>query len=710
MAGSSLLKHLRIGLKLPLVTVLITALALFFGKVIATGHARSALTDAGEERLLAVAESRAEELVAALESTASNLIASQANPVIGDAVRSFVTGWEILGPWAAERVRESYLHKNPHPPGARYLFEDSGDRSPYSFTHRRYHPYFKSIMTGLGYADILLISGEGVVVHSTAKTGYLGEALREGRAATSPLASAYLAAIAAPADDPVVMTDFIFDPIVPGDLVAVFATALRSPAGELRGVLAVTVSEALLNGIMQRPEGLGETGQAFLIGATGGLRSEPRLYVDPVLRQGIDPAPPLRAVQNGQRGVLRHLDDNGNAVFTAFVPARVSGNEFAVMAQQSEAEILSPAREMGARINEDGVLGIVIMSMIGLIFARSMSVPLTRVDEAMQRVAQKNYEAEIPDRKRRDEIGAIARRLDAFQATLVEADSLARENAFKGAAFEAASAALMLVDRELTIIYVNDELIRLLERHQVALGRLVPDFRPDALPGRSLLSFVPQAGLGGGGSAQAAPPSTRFRVGQQHFSIDTAPVESEGGSVIGYVVEWRDVSAEEMDRALLSAVERNLPVASFATDGRLLSANANFAHWIGMPGAELPGLRWDRLFTASGMAHEAEEDDATEDDAMNWERTVKRAASDPSIPVAPKSRPSKAGQVMLRPVGNPAGRVERYVLLCFGECPSPAVAALEPGNRLHAGTAAGVSRLPLGLSHDEDVTAFGGQR
>ena len=547
------------------------------------------------------------------------------------------------------------------------------------------------------------------MVYSTAKTGYLGVVLGTGRTEVSPLASAFLAATAAPAEDPVVMTDFTFDPMFPGDLLSVFATALRSPAGELRGVLAVTVSETLLNGIMQRPEGLGATGQAFLIGNDGVLRSEPRLHADPVLRERFGPAPPLRAVQRGQRGVLRHVDGDRAAVFTAFVPAGVPGNAFAVMAQQSEAEILAPAREMGARINEDGVLGIVIVSMIGLIFARSMSVPLTRVDQAMQRVARKDYDAPIPDRLRRDEIGAIARRLDAFQASLVEADSLARENAFKGAAFEAASAALMLVDRELTIIYVNTELAGLLERHRVAFDRRIPDFRPDALPGRSLLSLVPQSGLGSGEAPVGSPVATRFRVGQHHLSIDTAPVESEAGTVIGYVVEWRDVSAEEMDRALLNAVDRNLPVASFAPDGRLLSANAHFAQWIGHSGAELPGLGWDRLFTEAGLRPDAEASDPAPGRALNWQRAVQQAASGPTISVTPRAKSSVPGQVMLRPVGDSAGRAERYVLLGLGDQLARA-AAQDRGMPTLPDAASTGAPPSVGLGHDKGATAMGGQR
>ena len=211
-------------------------------------------------------------------------------------------------------------------------------------------------------------------------------------------------------------------------------------------------------------------------------------------------------------------------------------------AWQPMSEVLAPAVAARRDMLSDGAIALAIISILGLIVARSMSVPLARVGEAMIRVSEGDYEHEIRDRKRRDEIGSIARRLDLFRASLVEAEGHARENAFKGAAFEASSSAMMLLDEHLTIIHVNARLEALIRAHAIAIQRLMPDFRPDGLPGRSAERLFPGAERARAALRTQPRATEELRLGQAYIRLDMGRVRDEADRTIGYVVEWTDVT------------------------------------------------------------------------------------------------------------------------------------------------------------------------
>ena len=295
--------------------------------------------------------------------------------------------------------------------------------------------------------------------------------------------------------------------------------------------------------------------------------------------------------------------------------------------------------------------------------ARSISGPLQAVGQAMGQVARRNYDVEIPGRQRRDEIGDIARRLDVFRASLVAADATEREHAFKSAAFEATSAALMLIDRDMTIIYVNQCLVDLMAQHRIALERNVSDFRPDALPGRGLIALYPGAerlrvaAVDGQGNAE-------MQLGHSHLALAMAPVRAgDGSQILGYVVEWKDVTRRRLSDAVTGAVDATLPVASFSPDGRLIEANPPFLRWTSIPGQAVYGEHWNAIFQAkrNGIARP-------------WAEIAKMSTQQESMCVHAKGGARLSA--MLCRVTNYRGRTRRFVLIAGSD-----IGASDPATR-----------------------------
>ena len=317
-----MLDRIKIGVKLPLVTVLIGAIALTLAEFIASRNTTATITYSGQERLRAVAESRAAEVLRELQSIRADMRAKYRNPVILEAARAFVFAWERQGDDPSGDFRRLYVDENPHPAARRSELTQADDGSAYSLVHRRYHPFFAKYVTGQGYADLFLISPEGDVVYSTAKQEPFGRNLDHDGLRNLPLADAFRRVIRGTANPEDIMTEFTQSPAFPSSNSAVFAVPVRSPLGASEAVLAVRVSAERFTEVMRRPAGLGQTGEGFLLGQDRLPVTALRGIAPAAISVGGRDAPPVAEVFRNRSGVTVHADAQWYRTVTAFVPLR----------------------------------------------------------------------------------------------------------------------------------------------------------------------------------------------------------------------------------------------------------------------------------------------------------------------------------------------------------------------------------------------------
>ena len=72
-------------------------------------------------------------------------------------------------------------------------------------------------------------------------------------------------------------------------------------------------------------------------------------------------------------------------------------------------------------------VGTAVSITAALMIARAISAPTMRLTQTMAALAQGNLEIEIPDRRRRDEIGAMAKTVEVFKENMVKARRLSSE-------------------------------------------------------------------------------------------------------------------------------------------------------------------------------------------------------------------------------------------------------------------------------------------
>lgn len=577
------LNNIRVAVKLPVIMVTLSLSALVVTTVISYLHARSTLAAEAELRLMAVAEARAQAVVALFDGLSHDLDQLAVNPTTLEALDFLHEGWTSLGADDPEtRLRDSYQAGTD----AAAALVQAGDGTAYSRIHARYHPYFQALVGEGGLSDLYLVDPDGRVVYSVRKGADFARVVER----SAPLGQ--VAAAAHEVTGPV-FSDFAQDASRPdAPPTAYLARRVVDARGRVAGTVVVQVDRTVLEAVLA-PSG-GEDGvAAYLLGAAG----VPRSLGAETRAETLQELGPLLSGRTS--GMVTAADATGAALFVAHVPIEVFGAPWSVMVERSRARQLAAANDLLVNVVTNIVFLLALICGLGIWLARSVSVPLDRVGAALRGVAQGDLATPVPDTARGDEIGAIARSLEDLQGTLRTAAGTEAENRFRSAALDASSAALMIVDADETITYVNPAARRLMEMHADTFRTTLPDFDPTTIIGKTMAVFHPP-GTGARrriGAGASFPFTADIRVGEARFSLVINAVTAADGTRAGLVAEWKDVTAERMQNAVIASIDRHQCTAEISVDGRVLAANANLCAALGEEPGTLVGAALADLVT-----------------------------------------------------------------------------------------------------------------
>ncbi|MBE9540024.1 MAG: cache domain-containing protein [Proteobacteria bacterium] len=264
------------------------------------------------------------------------------NPDILAAQAGFNAVWAGAEPaLLSGQIRDSYVEKNPYQ-GSLFQLDDAQDGSMYSALHSQIHPLAKLFVSERGYYDVFLIGSDGDVFYTVEKESDFGSNLSTGQWRDSGLARAYKRALQSRAGA-VYISDM--QPYGPSDNApAMFiARALRDASGEAMGVIAFQLPTAKILEIMAYMEGMGETGETYLVGQDKLMRSNSRFSEQvSVLTQTVDTLAVTRALE-GESGVGFITDYRGMEVMSAYTSLAVGRSVWAVVAEFDRQEIIDSA-------------------------------------------------------------------------------------------------------------------------------------------------------------------------------------------------------------------------------------------------------------------------------------------------------------------------------------------------------------------------------
>ncbi len=177
--------------------------------------------------------------------------------------------------------------------------------------------------------------------------------------------------------------------------------------GEILAVLIAEFSSSELNKMMGMVDGLGQTGETYVVGNDYYFRTDSRFSAkSTVLTQKVETKATQKAFA-GNSGTEVITDYRGNEVLSSYERLNVKGLNWVVITEIDEQEIMAPKRKLINTILI--VCGVIVVIMVPatILIGKSLSRPINKEVEFAKKLADGELDATI-DIHQGDEIGVLA--------------------------------------------------------------------------------------------------------------------------------------------------------------------------------------------------------------------------------------------------------------------------------------------------------------
>ncbi|HEY8576362.1 MAG TPA: methyl-accepting chemotaxis protein [Devosia sp.] len=414
--------QLKLAFKLPAMVVaiaLVTGASLAIAAFVASS---SIVTSQAEQRLTAAAANAKSSIEAYLNEVAEDLTLFAGRAEIAANIDLFSGALRSLSGQGdpTDLLQTAYITDNPHPAGERLLLDTSDKLPVYDLHHRALHADFRDLLNKRGYYDIFLFDTDFNNVYTVFKEADFATNFGEdgGPWAGTDLGKVVRSAMAAE-EGQVFLSDFA--PYGPSaGAPASFIAAPVYDQGFLIGVLAFQLPTARLGDVLNRVQGLGESGQTFLVGQDGLARNDsPDTAEDDVLSLSLD-GEAVSAALGGSPAIAAMQDRNGTALVAAAEPLTFGGVDWAVVALETEDAIFAPSNGLRNTMLIIGLVLLALAALASIVIARTITRPVSRLTDAMAAIAGDKLDIAVPGLERADELGYMAEAVEVFRGNALK--------------------------------------------------------------------------------------------------------------------------------------------------------------------------------------------------------------------------------------------------------------------------------------------------
>ncbi|MDF2176930.1 methyl-accepting chemotaxis protein [Aliiglaciecola sp. CAU 1673] len=274
------------------------------------------------------------------------------------------------------------------------------------------HKLFTGINTHLQFYDIFIIRPDGLVQYTVAREADYRSNLKSGPYANSGLGKMFHRIQQSSAE--LVMEDFA--PYAPSNNhPAAFMGRPMMVDGQ-KWVVAIQIPLDRINALMNLREGMGQSGETYLVGSDYRMRSDS--YLDPkghsvqasfagtVDQNGVD-SDAVKDALAGNTSVAYIIDYNGNSVLSAYAPFEMFGVKWAILAEIDEAEIKAPIR---TSISSNGVIVLLATALAvvaAFLVTKAVMGPLGGEPVEMNAIAARVAEGDLSFQMEQGEPGSL---------------------------------------------------------------------------------------------------------------------------------------------------------------------------------------------------------------------------------------------------------------------------------------------------------------
>ena len=360
---------------------------------------------------------------------------------------------------AARYLQHYYISGNSNPIGEKEFLNDANDGSSYSKIHQTIQPVYNNFISQLSYYDLFLIDAKtGNIVYSVKKEADFGTNLFRGPYSTSGLASVFKKAVNA--NDPNFVATSDFAPYRPS--YAEPAAFVASPifdvnSSELVGVLALQLSADEIDNIMTgnndwEEEGLGQSGETYLVGDDYGMRSnsrflieQPEEYFKAVTKRGLPKkqigfikrfnssilhqqaeTEAIRQALNNRTGFEIAKDYRGVNTLNAYRPLELEDLEWAINAKIDTQEAFEPIKDFQRKVLLATAIIVLLVTMVASILSYYFIKPIRTLIDGFRQVGKGSTDVKVKV-KSRDEFRELANSFNEMVDNLDHQKKLVQE-------------------------------------------------------------------------------------------------------------------------------------------------------------------------------------------------------------------------------------------------------------------------------------------
>ncbi len=297
--------------------------------------------------------------------------------------------------------------------------------------------FFTEYIKKYGYYDLFLINPNGFCFYTVGKEADYQTNLVDGKYADSNLSNLVRNVLRTKQYD---MADF--NPYAPSNNApCAFVAQPVINGGKVELVVALQLSLKAINAIMQQRDGMGETGETYLVGQDKLMRSDSFLdaanhsvkasFADP--SKGMVDTVAAKEALAGETGAKIITDYNGNPVLSAFAPVKIGNTIWALIAEIDESEAFASVNFIAWLMGIIAVIGVVAITLVALLVARAITNPINRIIEGLGdgagQVSAASEQVSASSQSLAEGASEQAAGIEETSSSLEEIASMTRQNA-----------------------------------------------------------------------------------------------------------------------------------------------------------------------------------------------------------------------------------------------------------------------------------------
>jgi methyl-accepting chemotaxis protein len=291
---------------------------------------------------------------------------------------------------AAIIAQHEFIVENPNPLGSKDILVSPKNKSEYGSLHAKYHTPLREILVRHSLYDLFLVNSAGRIVYSVFKETDFATSLANGPWSSSGLAKAFEGSAKLKAGE-VFISDFeVYTPSY--EAPASFAASPIYVGEKYIGSIIIQLPLDKITAILASREGLGDSGEALLIGSDGKLRADTfrnktTHSVAAAFSKDSEISIESEAVKKalkGESGVMQNTSYDGVKTLASYRPIKLANLNWAVVTELPESEILSDLTVMLYVFGGIIIIGSLLIFALAYSFGNLLSNQITAISSLLK--------------------------------------------------------------------------------------------------------------------------------------------------------------------------------------------------------------------------------------------------------------------------------------------------------------------------------------